>query len=131
MIGLDTNIIIRYIAQDDAAQSPVATRLFESLTVEEPGFITVVALVETVWVLRSFYDSSRQQIGRVIETLLRAKGVLVERSDLVWLALGDYARGKADFSDYMMERCGRAAGCDYTLTFDREASASAGMKLLH
>ena len=130
MIGLDSNIIVRYIAQDDPIQSAVATRLFESLTPEEPGFVSTVALIETVWVLRSFYDVSRNHLQRVIDTLLRTRGVVVERSDLVWTALSAYSRGNADFADYLIERHGHAAGCDYTLTFDRDAVNSAGMKLL-
>ncbi len=130
MIGLDTNVIIRFVAQDDAIQTPVATRLFESFNFEKPGFISMVALVETVWVMRSFYDASRQQIQRVVEALLRTRGVIVERSDLVWMALGEYCRGNADFGDYLIEQYGREAGCEYTLTFDRSASNTAGMKLL-
>ena len=130
MIGLDSNVIIRYVAQDDAIQTPVAARVFESFNSETPGFISVVALIETAWVLRSFYDVSRQQIQRVIETLLRTRGVVVERSDLVWMALGAYSRGNTDFGDYLIERHGRAAGCEYTVTFDRDAANTAGMKLL-
>ena len=130
MIGLDTNVVVRYITQDDDIQSHVASRLFDSLSPAEPGYISLVALIETVWVLRSYYGASRQQIHGVIERLLRARGVAVERSDLVWLALSDYARGKADFSDYLVERSGRSAGCEYTVTFDREAAIEAGMKLL-
>ena len=130
MIGLDTNVIVRYIVQDDPIQSASATRLFESFTWEMPGFISVVALIETVWTLRSFYDAPRKEIGRVIETLLRSRGVIVEHRDLIWIALGEYSRGNADFADYFIERHGRAAGCDYTVTFDRDAVTTAGMKLL-
>ena len=130
MIGLDSNVIVRYVAQDDPVQSAVATRLFESLSPEQPGFVSVIALIETVWVMRSFYDASRGQIQRVIDTLLRTRGVVVERSDLVWMALGAYSRGNADFGDYLIERHGHAAGCDYTLTFDRDAVSTACMKLL-
>ena len=130
MIGLDTNVVVRYITQDDDIQSPIASRLFDSLSPAEPGFISAIALIETVWVLRSYYRASRQQIHGVIERLLRARGVVVERSDLAWLALSDYARGKADFSDYLVERSGRSAGCDHTVTFDREAAVETGMKLL-
>jgi predicted nucleic-acid-binding protein len=130
MIGVDSNVIIRYVAQDDVVQSASATRLFESFSSDAPGFISVVALIETVWVLRSFYDSSRQQIQRVIQTLLRARGVVVERSDLVGTALSAYSQGNADFADYLIERHGRAAGCDYSMTFDRDVANTAGMKLL-
>ena len=62
MTGLDTNVLVRYIMQDDAKQSPKATRLIESLTVEEPGFIAIVSVVELGWVLSSSYGLSRQQI---------------------------------------------------------------------
>ena len=61
MIGLDTNVLVRYIAQDDAAQSPKASTLIESLTVDEPGYVTQVALVEVVWVLSSLYAADRDQ----------------------------------------------------------------------
>lgn len=130
MIGLDTNVIVRYIVQDDPIQSDSATQLFESFTGESPGFISIVALIETVWTLRSFYDAPRTRIQRVIETLLRSRGVIIEHRDLVWIALGEYSRGNADFADYLIEQRARAAGCDYTLTFDRDAVATAGMKLL-
>ena len=130
MIGLDTNVIIRYIAQDDPMQTPVAARLFESFNSEKTGFISVVALIETAWVLCSFYDVTRKQLHRVIETLLRTRGVVVERSDLVWMALSAHSRGNADFADYLIERYGRDAGCEYTLTFDRDAANMMGMKLL-
>jgi predicted nucleic-acid-binding protein len=130
MIGLDTNIIVRYLTQDDHIQSLLATRLFESLTPEEPGFVSTVALIETVWVLRSFYDISRNDLQRILDTLLRTRGVVVERSDLVWMALSAHSRGNADFADCLIERHAHAAGCDYTLTFDRDAVNSAGMKLL-
>jgi predicted nucleic-acid-binding protein len=81
-------------------------------------------------VLRSFYNASREQIKRIIEDLLRSRGVVVERSDLIWTALGAYSRGNADFGDYLIERSAHSAGCEYTLTFDRDAANSAGMKLL-
>lgn len=130
MIGLDTNVLVRFITQDDAVQTPLATGLIQSLTPENPGFISLVTLAEIVWVFRSFYDAPRERIQRVIETLLRSRGLRVERSELVWIALQAYIRGTADFADYLIERCGHAAGCDYSVTFDRDAGVSAGMKLL-
>ena len=130
MIGLDTNVLVRFITQDDVVQTPLATGLVQSLTPENPGFISLVTLTEMVWVLRSFYDAPRERIQRVIETLLRSRGLRVERSELVWIALQAYIRGTADFADYLIERCGRAAGCNYSVTFNRDAGVSAGMKLL-
>jgi predicted nucleic-acid-binding protein len=130
MIALDTNVIVRYVAQDDAVQSPIATRFIESFSPESPGFISIVTLVETIWVLRSFYDASRQHIQKAVEALLRTRGLRIERSELVWTALRGYSQGTADFADYLMERFGDDAGCDYTVTFDKGAVASSGMKLL-
>ena len=63
MIGLDTNVLVRYIAQDDIAQSAKASALIESLTADEPGYVTQVALVEVVWVLSSLYAADRVQIA--------------------------------------------------------------------
>ena len=87
MTGLDTNIIVRFIMQDDSIQSPIATRLFESFSPDAPAYISAIALIETVWVLRSTYDANREHIQRVLDILLRSRGVMVERSDLVWMAL--------------------------------------------
>jgi predicted nucleic-acid-binding protein len=130
MIGLDTNVVVRYMMDDDAVQSPIANRLFESFTAEAPGLISLVTLIELVWVLRSSYDATREQTQRAIEILLRSRGLIIEGRDLVRLALSAYSQGTADFPDYLIESHGHAAGCDYSVTFDRNASISAGMKLL-
>ena len=72
MIGLDTNVLVRYLTQDDKAQAAAATRFIEkTLTPETPGFISLVALVEVVWVLETCYHCTRQDIAAIIERLLR------------------------------------------------------------
>jgi predicted nucleic-acid-binding protein len=129
MIGLDTNIIARYIMQDDPAQAAAANRLFESFSKENPGFIPVICIVELVWVLRSARGAKPPEIVRVLETLLRIDDIIVERAELVWQALRTFARTHADFADCLIQHSCHAAGCDETLTFDRKA-VSAGMKLL-
>ena len=80
MIGLDSNVIVRYIAQDDPNQSPQATRLIESLTADAPGYVSIVCVVELVWVLTGCYASSKAEICQVLEALLRTKRVLFVRS---------------------------------------------------
>jgi predicted nucleic-acid-binding protein len=130
MIGLDTNVIVRYVMQDDALQSPKATRFVESLTADRQGFLAAVTLVELVWVLDSCYGLSRDQIGQAVEGLIRAREFVVERAALVIQALRAYRAGSADFSDCIIERCGAEAGCEQTMTFDRQASKGAGMSLL-
>jgi len=130
MIGLDTNVLVRYIVQDDPKQSAKATRLIESLTAAEPGFVSVIALVELVWVLSSFYGWSRDQVAQTLDLLLRSKELIIDRADLVLKAVRVFRAGSADFADCLIECTGAAAGCRQTMTFDVGASKSAGMTLV-
>ncbi|HEX3103361.1 MAG TPA: type II toxin-antitoxin system VapC family toxin [Terriglobales bacterium] len=130
MIGLDTNVLVRYLVQDDAEQSAAAESLLKTFTAEAPGFISAVSIIELVWVLQSCYEAGRHDIRAVMEDLLRTRELVVERAELIWQSLRIFTQGKADFADCVIERCGHAAGCDYTITFDRDAATSAGMKLL-
>ena len=131
MIGLDTNVLVRYIMQDDAKQARRAAALIESLTPERPGFISVVALVELVWVLESVYTLTRAQIAQALQTLLSIEVWTIERAIAVSSALRGYANGKVDFADRVIERVGASAGCECTMTFDRDAAKAGGMVLIH
>ena len=130
MIGLDTNVLARYIAQDDPAQSPAATKLVESLTPDDPAFVSLITLVELSWVLSSCYDFSRQQLADTLGLLTRTKEIVLDRPETVLRALRTFANGAADFADCLIERIGAEAGCDKTVTFDTAAAKSAGMTLL-
>lgn len=130
MIGLDTNVLVRYFAQDDPAQARKATALIESLTADNPGYITQVTLVEVVWVLGRAYGAGRAEITQVIETLLRTKELIVETTETVWAALRLYAASSADFADCLIERSCREAQCEYTATFDTKAAKATGMRLI-
>lgn len=130
MIGLDTNVLVRYIMQDDARQSPKATRLIESLTSEQPGFVPLVATVELVWVLSSSYGLNRAQVVEALELLLRSKEIVLDRADLVLQAQRRFAIGGADFADCLIERIAQAQGCRATMTFDAGAVKAAGMTLV-
>lgn len=130
MIGLDTNVLVRYVMQDDPRQSRKATALVESLSSEAPGFIPLVALVELVWVLSSSYRLSRAQVAETIELLLRSKELVVDRADLVLQAQRRYASGRADFADCLIERIAHDQGCTATMTFDAAAAKAAGMTLI-
>jgi predicted nucleic-acid-binding protein len=130
MIGLDTNVLVRYLTQDDAAQSKTANTLMESLSTEAPGYIALVSIVEVVWVLQGCYHSDKKEIMTVLDTLLRTKSLVIEQADVVWQALRQLANANTDFADCLIERCNHAAGCDYTVTFDRNAAKAAGMRLL-
>ena len=131
MIGLDTNVLVRYLTQDEPRQAALANRLIEeTLTADEPGFVSAVALVELVWVLESGYGCDRVQVAAVLERLLRAKPLVVEGAEVAWQATRIFSAGKADFADCMIERAGHAGSCDHTVTFDRLAAKDAGMRLL-
>lgn len=130
MIGLDTNVLVRYVAQDDLKQSPQATRLIESLTSDSPGYVSLISVVELVWVLSGSYAASRDDISGVLETLLRAKELVIADADVVWKALRLFKQSKADFADCLIERCAHTAGCDHTATFDRVAAKYCGMRLI-
>ena len=130
MIGLDTNVLVRYIAQDDPVQSPKATRLIESLSADDPGYVSLVSVVELVWVLMRCYSSSTSEICVVLETLLRTKEIIVENADVVWKAVRLFKASNADFVDCLIERSASDAGCGYTATFDHGAIKNCGMSLV-
>ena len=130
MIGVDTNILIRYLVQDDEVQSLAAAKIVDGFTPEAPGFISQVVLVETVWVLTRAYKMSRDAIANIVETLLRARELVVERAEAGYLALVTYRSTKADFSDALIAQGGKLAGCRQTLTFDKRAANHAGMQLV-
>lgn len=129
MIGLDTNVLVRYLAQDDRAQSARASELIEQLTEAAPGFISVVTLVETYWVLRRAYRADQESLVATLGGLLDATEVVVEREETVRRAV-TRAVGGADFADAMVSELGYDAGCVRTVTFDRRAAKLAGMELL-
>lgn len=130
MIGLDTNVLVRYIMQDDPRQSSKATVLVESLDADTPGFVGVVSLIELYWVLTSCYALTNEEVGRALGLLLRTRNLVVERADQVLRALRTFETGKADFADCLIERTAASAGCLQTMTFDRNAAKHAGMTLI-
>ena len=130
MIGLDTNVLVRYLAQDDPKQTAAATRLLGSLSVASPGFVSQVVLAETVCVLQSRYAADASQIGQVVETLLRTEVIRVERADVAWRALRRFRQDQGDFPDALVAELARAAGCKQIYSFDRGAVKRSGMTLL-
>jgi len=130
VIGLDTNVLVRYIMQDDTRQSPLASKLVESLTADAPGFVTLVSVVELVWVMQSCYALDRAQLGDALEGLLRTKEFVIERAETIWKAVRVFREGSVDFADCLIERCAASAGCERTMTFDRNAAKTCGMSLI-
>jgi predicted nucleic-acid-binding protein len=130
MIGLDTNVLVRYIMQDDAKQSAKASKLIESLTQDEPGFLPLVAVVELGWVLSSSYGLKREQVAQAFDALLQTKEIIVECADQVRRALRTFSTTSADFADCLIERAASGAGCDRTMTFDTAVAKVAVMTLI-
>jgi predicted nucleic-acid-binding protein len=130
MIGIDTNILVRFFAQDHAAESRRVDTFFQKLTPAEPGFVSLVALIELVWVMRSRYRMSRSELIQSMRRLLTSPEIVVENERAVDQAIDLFGAGKADFPNCLIERSGCLAGCKHTVTFDVNASKTAGMKLL-
>lgn len=122
MIGLDTNILVRYLAEDDPVQSPKARDIFERrLTEKDPGFVSVVAMAETVWVLDRAYGLSSQEISAAIERMLQTDVLMVENEQEVFTAMVALRSGEGSFADALIGALDTRAGCTRTLTFDHKA----------
>ncbi len=130
MIALDTNVLVRYIVRDDESQAAMATTLIETeCTPDVPGFVTLVVLCELVWVLRG-YGYDRATIAGVLRKILAVDDLRTERSELAWQALNDFESGKADFADYVIGHCGKAAKAAVTCTFDQRTAGSPLFRVL-
>jgi predicted nucleic-acid-binding protein len=131
MIGLDTNVLVRYMAQDDPIQSTVATNFIERrLTERDPGFISIVAMTETAWVLERAYGLSGAEIARAIERTLHTDGLIVESEQEIFTATIALSEGRGSFADALIAALGAKAGCAATVTFDRRALRLPGFELL-
>jgi len=131
MIGLDTNVLVRYLAQDDAVQARKATEIIESqLTEERPGFISLVTMVETVWALDRIYGLSNHEIAAAVERILQADTLLVQNEQEAFTAMIALKTGVGSFSDALIGALGEWAGCTITLTFDGKAKRLKQFQLL-
>ena len=125
MIGLDTNVLIRYIVRDDPIQAKAATRLVESeCTSENPGLINPIVLCELVWVLTRGYEFDQLTVARVIRRLLSVKELRVMGAESAWRALRRFEQGKADFADYLIGVSNQEGKALVTYTFDQKAAES-------
>ncbi|MFC5862791.1 PIN domain-containing protein [Acidicapsa dinghuensis] len=130
MIALDTNILVRYIMQDDPAQSPRAVKLIESLTPDSAGFVPLICLVELYWVLDHTYKLSTAQISEVLEALLTSDSLIVEDHLRAEMAFHRYQSSNADFDDCLIAEAAFANGCNQIFTLDKKAAKALNMTLL-
>ena len=123
MIGLDTNVLLRYLTEDDPAHSARATEIIERrLTAEEPGFVSLVSVLEVAWVLKSLFKRSRLQIANDIEMLLAADTLEIQNEQEVYTALVALRNGSGTFEDALIGALGAWKDCSATLTFDEDAA---------
>ena len=131
MRALDSNVLLRYLVGDDPRQTATAERIIEKCRqTDEPLFITVLVLCETIWVLDRIYRQSRVQITDAVESLLLTDLFRFEHDRFVRRAFDRFRESKADFSDYLISEVAAAAGCRDTVTFDRALKGSPGFTLL-
>ena len=123
MIGLDTNVILRYLLQDDPAQTRIVNRIFEQgLTESNSGFINLAVVLEIVWVLRSLFRLAPAQIAAHLINLLTTDSLQVQNEQQVFDAAFALQQGTAEFEDALIASLNAWSGCTHTLTFDRKAA---------
>lgn len=134
MIGLDTNVLVRYLTQDDARQSAAATRLIDhELSAAQPGFISLVVLVELCWVLKRLYAATQAELADTVADMLNTAQFDMEHRDAVQAAtqwVKTAKNSKAGFTDRLIAQIALNAGCTHTLSFDKGAVRTSGMVLL-
>jgi predicted nucleic-acid-binding protein len=131
MTGLDTNILIRYLTQDDPVQSVKANEIFERrLTRTNLGFVSVVVIVEAVWVLDRSYGLTGPEIAAAVERLLQVEVLMIENEQEVFTAMLAVKQGRGTFADALIAELGARAGCKRTLTFDQKAARLPGFELV-
>ena len=128
--GLDTNVLVRFLVQDDAVQAKAAQELIATFTETAPGFACREVLVELVWVLERAYALPRGDIAQALDGLLEARELVIEEADRAAISVDRYRKGGPGFADQMIALAGQGAGCKETVTFDRKAAALPGMRLL-
>lgn len=129
--GIDTNVLVRYLTQDDPVQARRANAIIEGTLAKRGScYLSIVVLCEIAWVLRGAYRFGKNAVLLALDRILETAGFLVEDRDLVREALEEFRRGRGDFADYVMGVRNRAAGCSTTVTFDRSLGGSKLFSLL-
>jgi predicted nucleic-acid-binding protein len=130
VIGIDTNVLVRYFIEGDPVQSRLTDSFFHSLSSADPGWVSQATILEFAWIMKSVRRLDRRTIAEAMGKLTMLDSIIVERADIVDKALQRYRNGKAEFADCLIAASGHAAGCSKTVTFDRLAARDAGMQLL-
>lgn len=131
MRGVDTNVLVRYLTQDDPKQARAVDALIAT-TIEEGSRLRVddIVLCELVWVLRQAYRFDRSTVVATLDKVLSTSLFVFEDREVLRQALDDYRTQHADFADHLIGRRNLRSGCESTVTFDREVDGSASFTLL-
>jgi predicted nucleic-acid-binding protein len=131
MIGLDTNLLVRYLTHDNPVQYAKAAAFLNAATGRGERFaVNTAVLCELVWVLGTAYRYSRDEIATALDQIFATAQFDIERLDEARQALGDFRATKADFSDALIGRINRSLGGEYTVTFDRDLKSLETFRLL-
>jgi predicted nucleic-acid-binding protein len=129
VIGIDTNVLVRYFTQDDPKQYQQAAAVIQAN--DQVCFLSNIVLCELVWVLKRAYKSEKAEICKVLGLLMQTPKFELENQSAVYQALQRYQTGKADFSDYLIGVTAHGAGCTKTVTFDKKLLGEKGFQLLN
>ena len=130
MIALDTNVLVRFLVQDDPEQARIANTVFDQLTDVTPGFVSREVLVELVWVLERAYGYLRTDIATALDGLLSALELVIEAADDVGQAVERYRNEGFGFADLMIASAAKRVGASELVTFDRKAARLPDVRLL-
>lgn len=128
MIGLDTNVIVQYLMGDDARQSKQAQALINSLSVSNPGFVSLVVIVELFWVLSYVFQLSKSEVSARLSRIARMSEFKVEKAAVLFRTLHLCDTTNAEFVDSLIFSLAKQAGCSAIFTFDRKAAKALGMQ---
>ncbi len=131
MKGLDTNVVLRYLLQDDRAQAATVNKLMEQLGGPDgPGFISLPTMLEVAWVLRSRYRMARSEVATALDSLLSTDALLIQNERELFTAVASLREDLGSFEDALIGALGQWIGCTVTLTFDKKASRLPGFELV-
>lgn len=131
MIGIDTNVLLRLVLQDDRAQSKRALTLFEQLSPEMPGFINTTVLMEFIWTARRHAKMTKDELKKILSGLLDSDNIVLQDEDVIELVLDEMEQSSEEFTDIFIAIKNRNTGCGHTVTFDKVAAGKVpGMELL-
>ena len=126
MLAVDTNVLVRLLARDDARQAKAADQF-----IAKGAWVSHLVLAETLWVLESVYDRGATQIIAAIKLLMAHESLVLQDAETVGLALAQFQLKPAlGFSDCLMLEIARKAGHMPLGTFDRALARLEGAQKL-